>query len=77
MKYNILLVDDERTIREYLPDILNVVPYGFQIVAVAANGLEAIETIKQMKIDVILLDIRMPKMDGIEFLHFLRSHGYL
>ncbi|MFC2114008.1 sigma-54-dependent transcriptional regulator [Bacteroidota bacterium] len=61
----ILIVDDEKVIRETLKDILEYEKYKIDE---AANGHEAIEKIKKKKYDVVLCDIKMPKMDGLEVL---------
>ena len=62
---NILIVDDERSIRNTLRDILETEGYE---VDEAENGEVAIDKIKQNNFDVILCDIKMPGMDGIEVL---------
>lgn len=61
----ILVVDDEELIRETLKDIL--IHEGYQI-ELAADGQEALNLIKKNKFDVILCDIKMPKIDGMEVL---------
>lgn len=61
----ILIVDDEKVIRETLKDILEYEKYKIEE---AADGFQAIEKIKKKKYDVVLCDIKMPKMDGIEVL---------
>jgi two-component system, NtrC family, nitrogen regulation response regulator NtrX len=61
----ILIVDDEKIIRQTLKDILEY--EGYQIDE-AENGLEALEKIKNNSFDVMLCDIKMPKMDGLEVL---------
>ncbi len=71
--YKLLLVDDENTIRTILPSIIPFNSYGFEVCDIASNGQEALEKVRENKPDVILLDIRMPEMDGIEFLHQLRA----
>ncbi|MFI3260319.1 MAG: response regulator transcription factor [bacterium] len=58
---NILVVDDEILIREVIKEYLIIEGYN---VKEATNGLEAIELYKQEKIDLIIMDIMMPKMDG-------------
>ena len=62
---NILIIDDERSIRNTLRDILEYEKYK---VDEAENGMDAIELIKNKTYDVILCDIKMPEMDGIEVL---------
>jgi DNA-binding NtrC family response regulator len=61
----VLIIDDERSIRNILREILEY--EGFSVDD-AENGMEALEKIKDIKYDVILCDIKMPRMDGIEVL---------
>jgi DNA-binding NtrC family response regulator len=61
----ILVVDDESSIRRTLKEILEFEKHDVDI---AANGLDAIDLAKNFSYDVILLDIKMPEMDGIEVL---------
>lgn len=61
----ILIVDDESSIRRTLRDILEFEKYEIDE---AVDGFDAIIKIKQQKYDVILMDVRMPKMDGLEAL---------
>jgi CheY-like chemotaxis protein len=61
----VLLVDDHTLIRQGLIKLLNNQP-NIEIVGEAANGQEAIEQARRIKPDLILMDISMPVMDGIE-----------
>ena len=61
----ILVIDDERSIRNTLKDILGFEGYS---VEVAENGLTGLELVKYSDFDIILCDIKMPEMDGIEVL---------
>ncbi|MCD4744772.1 MAG: sigma-54 dependent transcriptional regulator [Bacteroidales bacterium] len=61
----ILVIDDERSIRNTLRDILEYEKYK---VDDAVNGIEGLEFIKNNEYDVVLCDIKMPRMDGIEVL---------
>ena len=61
----ILVVDDESSIRRTLKDILEFEKHK---VTLASNGMEALEIIKDEEFDVVLLDIKMPELDGIEVL---------
>ncbi|MDP4291971.1 MAG: sigma-54 dependent transcriptional regulator [Bacteroidota bacterium] len=61
----ILVVDDEKAIRSTLKEILEYEHYS---VIDAADGIEALELVKNDQFDVILLDIKMPRMDGMEVL---------
>jgi two-component system chemotaxis response regulator CheB len=60
----VLVVDDSILMRSIIGDMLNV-PGEIEVVGVAKNGLEAIARAKELKPDVITMDVEMPKMDGI------------
>jgi two-component system, NtrC family, nitrogen regulation response regulator NtrX len=62
---NILIVDDEKAIRKTLSEILSYEGYKIDE---AGDGEEGIRKFREKEYDVILCDIKMPKMDGIEFL---------
>jgi two-component system response regulator AlgR len=61
----VLIVDDEKLARERLRELLNEIG-GHTIVGEAANGNEAVERTIALNPDVVLMDIRMPLMDGLE-----------
>lgn len=63
----ILIVEDEKAIRNVLKKIISAENKAYQI-SEAENGLEAFECIQKENFDLILCDIKMPKMDGVEFL---------
>jgi len=67
---NILVVDDEPDFRELFAEIITRL--GYQVVT-AANGLEALEFIRQQKIDVALIDFQMPQLNGLELLHEIKK----
>ena len=71
--YTILLVDDEKAIREYLPKAIPFEDYGFKVKDTAMNGQEALDKLPVVKPDLILLDVQMPIMDGLQFLKQLRQ----
>ncbi|MCP4001757.1 MAG: response regulator transcription factor [Gammaproteobacteria bacterium] len=60
-----LIVDDEALARTRLSAMVSDIG-GWSVIAEAANGMEALELCQQERLDVVLLDIRMPGMDGIE-----------
>ena len=60
----ILIADDQELIRQSLMIILDNVP-DFEVVDCVADGIEVMASVKQDKPDVILMDIRMPRMDGV------------
>lgn len=62
----ILVVDDAGFIRLMLSDMLSSV--GYDVVASASNGVEAIQLYKKLQPDLVTMDITMPDMDGIEAL---------
>ncbi|MBQ5539472.1 MAG: response regulator, partial [Bacteroidales bacterium] len=61
----ILIIDDERPIRNTLKDILS---YEDHEVDLAQDGFEGLDKINNGKYDIVLCDIKMPKMDGLEVL---------
>jgi len=67
----ILVVDDSRTLRRILIRELNSL--GFQNIVEAADGVEAIEVVKSKSIDLMLLDMEMPELDGLGVLEALKS----
>ena len=68
----ILIADDERLIRVGLEDLLNAEP-GFSVVEAVSNGEEALNAVRRDQPDVVLTDIRMPRMDGRELVRELHS----
>lgn len=74
--YSILLVDDEKSIREHLTKAIPFEERGFTVKSTALNGKEALEKLPATRPDLILLDVRMPVMDGLEFLKLLRRSDY-
>ena len=71
--YKILVVDDEILIRQGIIHYVDWESNGYQIVGEAANGEEAIEKIEQLEPHILLTDIVMPKMDGIELIQFVKK----
>ena len=68
-EYTVLVVDDQPGIRRLLMEVLTEEGYN---VVTAANGYECIEKAKLIKPDLILMDMKMPGMDGIETLRELK-----
>src|SRR3990170_1183536 len=69
---HILIVDDEKAIRKTLTEILSF--EGYEIDE-APDGEEALKCFKEKTYDVVLCDIKMPKLDGLEFLQKATEHN--
>lgn len=67
----ILIIDDDKIFSKILKDSLIRCNKGYEI-AVAADGEEGLESIKQKRPDLVILDMMMPKMDGVDFLKKLK-----
>lgn len=74
-KIEVLVCDDSALMRNLISRIINTTE-GLHVAATAMNGQFAIEKIPYVKPDVILLDIEMPVMNGIEFLHERRKRNW-
>ncbi len=72
MARTILVVDDEPTLRETLVDALEV--EGFRVVA-AADGREALQTFRAERPDLVLLDLMLPELSGIEVCRIIRAES--
>ncbi len=66
MSSNVMIVDDAAFMRATLKDVITKA--GFEVVAEAVNGMDAVEKYKTYKPDVVTMDITMPEMDGLEAL---------
>ena len=62
----IIIVDDERFTRETLAHIINWEEYHIKVIGLCKNGLEAYDMILDESPDIVLTDIKMPYMDGLE-----------
>jgi len=65
MAVRILLVDDHPVVRQGLRTLLEGRP-GYEVVGEASDGFEALEKVTSLEPDVVVLDVTMPRMDGIE-----------
>lgn len=73
MMYKVLLVDDEPMIIEGLKYLINWENYGLVIAAQASNGLQAIEVLERETIHVVVTDIKMPDMNGLELIKYMAN----
>ena len=74
MTIRVLLADDQRVVREGLGTLLGLLE-GIELVGTAADGEEAIALAAEHDPDVVLLDLRMPRVDGIEAIRRLSARG--
>lgn len=71
--YRLMLVDDEPEIRDGLQEIINWEQEGFTVAGVAENGLEALQVAQAVNPDLVVTDIRMPFLDGLEMARRMRQ----
>jgi DNA-binding NarL/FixJ family response regulator len=71
-KLRVLAADDQRVVREGLAMLLGLLP-DVEVVGTAANGEEALDLADELRPDVILMDLRMPRVDGVEATRRLRA----
>ncbi|MBM6996226.1 response regulator [Paenibacillus sp. DXFW5] len=68
MKFKVLLVDDEPAALEGMQLWINWPELGFDICGISSNGAEALEQIEKLQPDLVVTDVRMPVMDGLEMI---------
>lgn len=71
--YNVMLVDDEEEVRVAIEKKINWQELGFQVIATAENGQDALEVALEKQPDVVMTDINMPFMNGLEFCKQLKA----
>jgi len=77
MAYSVLIVDDSPAMRGFIRRVMGLSGFDIGECWEASNGEEALRELKDHRIDVILTDINMPKMNGEEFLRRLSERGTL
>ena len=70
----VVLADDQRVVREGLATLLGLLP-GIEVVGTASDGEEAVQLVERLRPEVALMDIRMPRCDGVEATRRLRERG--
>ncbi|MCK9478562.1 MAG: response regulator [Firmicutes bacterium] len=71
MLYKIIIVDDEKNIREGLSEFVDWNSLGFEVLAAFGDGQDALEYIKNHPLDVVLTDIKIPFVSGLEIARFV------
>lgn len=71
----IIIVEDERSIRKGLSNMLPKLDPDNQVAGTASNGREGLELIERLRPDLVIMDIQMPEMDGLTMLEHLRRQG--
>jgi two-component system chemotaxis response regulator CheY len=73
MESDVLIVDDSAAIRKILQRVLRQTGMSIGTIHEAGNGQEALELLKSRKAHLVLTDINMPKMDGLQFLAAMKA----
>ena len=71
--YRVLIVDDEPYFSEGLKNLIKWEEFGLEVYSVAYDGEEALKIIENVRIHVLITDIKMPKMHGIQLIDYIRS----
>ncbi|MFP4924427.1 response regulator, partial [Staphylococcus pseudintermedius] len=71
--YKVVICDDERIIREGLKQAISWEDYHFHEVWLAKDGIEGLSLIREHQPDLVITDIRMPRMDGVELLEAIKD----
>ena len=73
MKIKVIIIDDHTLFREGLQRLL--VRHEIDVVSSVSNGEDGIKSIKKLEPDIVLLDLRMPNINGIDVLKNIREHN--
>ena len=73
MTYTILIVEDEYLVRQGLTKLVNVAAYDMEIIGQTENGRQAWELIQKQVPDIVLTDINMPQLNGIQLASLVRE----
>ena len=73
--YRVLIVDDDLTVRIRLKNLISWELLECEIVGEAAHGLEAIALLDTVQPDIVITDIYMPGMNGVDLIHYIREQA--
>jgi two-component system response regulator YesN len=73
--YKVVVADDEHRVKISVRSVIESEDCGFQIIGEASDGLEALELLSRIPADVLITDIRMPGIDGLELIRTLRERN--
>ncbi|WP_338754691.1 response regulator [Bacillus sp. FJAT-52991] len=71
----VILIEDDPMVQEVNRQFVNQVD-GFEVVGVASNGAEGLELVKSLQPELVIVDIYMPQVDGLEVLKQIRTEGF-
>ena len=71
--YTVLLVDDEEDVIQVIMKKINWESLGFSVIGYANNGVKALEMVEEFQPDVVMTDINMPYMDGMELAGHIKA----
>jgi two-component system response regulator YesN len=76
LRYKVIIADDERIVVDGLINYIQWDQFGIDVVATAENGLDAYHLVQTHQPDILITDIVMPDLDGMELIQKLRSSGF-
>ena len=74
-KWNVLIVDDEFRIGMLVNKLINWDEFGLRCAAVVDNGQKALSIMEKERIDILITDIRMPKINGLDLINLAAKHN--
>lgn len=74
--YKVLIIDDEIIVRQAVKSLIHWDDSGFAYAGAASNGKNAIEMLNRTGADIVITDIKMPEMDGIELIKRMKAEGF-